>query len=115
MGRLPEHGSVFLGDRSGRRGAQVASRASGVEIMRVPLMLSTLFALTAISASGGEQLRIAVSPGQSFAPTTRNIRAGMVPTPENRALEVVAESEDFYRSSQVPLEGEGAPATVTFE
>jgi hypothetical protein len=78
-------------------------------------MLSTVFALTAISASGGEQLRIAVSPTQSFAPSNLNIRARMVPNPENRGLQVVAESEDFYRSSQVSLEGEGAPATIMFE
>ena len=83
--------------------------------MRVPLMLSTIFALTAISASGGEQLRLAVSPAQSFAPTNLNIRARMVPNPENRALTIVAESDEFYRSSQVSLEGDHAPAMITFE
>jgi hypothetical protein len=78
-------------------------------------MLSTVFALSAISASGGEQLRIAVSPAQSFAPSNLNIRARLVPSAENRALEVVAESGDFYRSSQITLEGERAPATIVFE
>jgi hypothetical protein len=71
--------------------------------------------LSAISASGGEQLRIAVSPAQSFAPSNLNIRARMVPNADNRALEVVAESGEFYRSSQITLEGERAPATITFE
>ena len=83
--------------------------------MRVPLMLSGLLALTTVSASGTDQLRIAVSPAQSFAPSNLNIRARVVPNPENRAIEVIAESGDFYRSSQIPLEGEHAPATIMFE
>jgi hypothetical protein len=84
-------------------------------MMRVPLMLSAMLALTTMSASGDEQLKIAVSPAQSFAPSNLNIRARVVPNAENRAIEVVAESGDFYRSSQIPLEGEHAPATVMFE
>ncbi len=78
-------------------------------------MLSTILALTAISASGGEQLRLAVSPMQSFAPSNLNIRARVVPNAENRALTIIAESEDFYRSSQIALEGDQAPATIMFE
>jgi hypothetical protein len=78
-------------------------------------MLSTIFALTAITASGGEQLRLAVSPLQSFAPSTLNIRARVVPHADNRALTIIAESEDFYRSSDVPLEGDHAPATIMIQ
>jgi hypothetical protein len=78
-------------------------------------MLSTIFALTAISASGGEQLRLAVSPAQSFAPANLNIRARVVPNAENRGLTIVAESDEFYRSSQISLEGDHAPATIMFE
>ena len=83
--------------------------------MRVPLMLSALLGLTTVSASGTEQLRIAVSPAQSFAPSNLNIRARVVPNADNRAIEVIAESGDFYRSSQISLEGEHAPATIMFE
>jgi hypothetical protein len=78
-------------------------------------MLATFVTLTTISASGGEQLRIAVSPAQSFAPSNLNIRARVVPNDSNRALQIVAESADFYRSSQVQLDGERAPATMMFE
>ena len=78
-------------------------------------MLTAIVALTAISASGGEQLRLAVSPAQSFAPSNLNVRARVVPNAENRSLTIIAESEDFYRSSQVQLEGDHAPATITFE
>jgi hypothetical protein len=34
---------------------------------------------------------------------------------ENRTLEVVAVSDDFYRSSEIELDGEQAPETVAFE
>jgi hypothetical protein len=78
-------------------------------------MLFALLALTTIRASGGEQLRIAVSPLQSLAPSTVNVRARVVPSQENRALEVIAESDDFYRSSRISLEGENAPAMLVFE
>ena len=84
-------------------------------MMRVPLMLFALVAATTISANGNEQLRIAVSPAQSFAPSNLNIRARLAPNADNRAIEVIAESGEFYRSSQISLEGENAPATIMFE
>jgi hypothetical protein len=79
------------------------------------LCVMALVAFTTISASGGEPLRIAVSPTQSFAPSNVNVRARVAPHAENRILEVIAESEGFYRSSQISLEGERAPALLTFE
>jgi hypothetical protein len=82
--------------------------------MRPTWLLSTFLALTIISASGGEQLKIAVSPAVSFAPSNVDIRARIAPDAENRALEVIVESEDFYRSSQRSLEGDHAPATISF-
>lgn len=83
--------------------------------MRVPLMMAAFLALASVSANGGEELRLAVSPAFSIAPTNLNIRARLVPSAENRALQVIAESGEFYRSSQIQLEGEHAPATITFE
>jgi hypothetical protein len=98
-----------------RRNASVPSDLSGVVMMKVPLLLSTILALTTMSANGDAQLRLAVSPAQSFAPSNLNIRARLVPSPENRALMIIAESDEFYRSSQIALEGDHAPATITFE
>ena len=62
-----------------------------------------------------DQLRLAVSPAQSFAPSNLNIRARVVPHVDNRALTIIAESADFYRSSQISLEGDHSPATINFE
>jgi hypothetical protein len=83
--------------------------------MRVALMLFTVLSLTTISANGGEQVRVAVSPRLSFAPSTVRVQVRLVPSDENRALEVVAESAEFYRISQVQLEGATAPAAMLFE
>jgi hypothetical protein len=83
--------------------------------MRVSLMLSTYLALIAVSASGDEQLRLAVTPAQSIAPANLSIRARVVPNAENRTLEIVAESGEYYRSSQIALQGEHAPITTLLE
>ena len=83
--------------------------------MRVILMLSALLSLTTISATGGEQLRIAASPIMSFAPSNLRVLTRLVPDAENRTLDVIVDSGEFYRSSQIPLEGEKAPAVITVE
>ncbi len=56
-----------------------------------------------------------VSPAMSFAPANLVIRTTVEPDADNRAMEVIAESGDFYRSSAIQLEGDRAPRTVTFE
>ena len=72
--------------------------------------------LAATSAAGANQpLAIKVSPAVSFAPANLVIRTSVDPDADNRALEVVAQSEDFYRSSTVTLDGDHAPKTTQFE
>ena len=83
--------------------------------MKVELMLSAVLSLTAISANGGENVKVAVFPLVSFAPSNVRIQVRIVPSDENRALEVVAESGAFYRSSQIQLEGAASPAAMQFE
>ena len=39
----------------------------------------------------------------------------MEPKDENRSIEIIAESEEFYRSSEVPLDGDRAPRTSLLE
>lgn len=73
-----------------------------------------ILALTA-SARGDEGLRIAVSPATAFAPADVTVRAVVEADPDNRAVEVVAESADFYRSSEMPLDGDRAPRTTTIQ
>jgi hypothetical protein len=73
-------------------------------------------ALTTTTVVGAkEPLSIRVSPAVSFAPTDLVIRTRVEPDANNRAMEVVADSNGFYRSSAIQLEGDRAPKTTTFE
>jgi hypothetical protein len=56
-----------------------------------------------------EQVSIRVSPAVSFAPADLVIQTRIEPDVNNRAMAIVADSEEFYRSSLIPLEGDGAP------
>ena len=58
---------------------------------------------------------MAVSPVQSFAPTNLTIRIHVETDAGNRALEVVADSGNYYRSSRMQLEGAEAPRTISLE
>ena len=65
--------------------------------------------------SAKESLSIRVSPATSFAPTNLVIQARVEPDANNRAIEVVADSEEFYRASTMPLEGDRAARTTMFQ
>jgi hypothetical protein len=83
--------------------------------MGVQWWVCWLMLAAATRADVGERLTMAVSPAQSFAPTTLTIRVHVKPDAENRALEIVAESGDYYRSSRIPLDGYEAPRTIVVE
>jgi predicted phage tail protein len=78
------------------------------------LVLGLALAATS-AASANQPLAIKVSPAVSFAPTDLIVQTRVEPDAENRSMEVVAESTDFYRSSTVELEGERAAKTTRFE
>jgi hypothetical protein len=71
--------------------------------------------LLAAPLGAGERLKIRVSPSVSFAPANLVVRTMIEANQDNRAIEIVAESDDFYRSSQIELDGDRAPRTTTFE
>jgi hypothetical protein len=83
--------------------------------VRLRLGLFWLLLSSAVSAGPTERLTLAVSPVSSFAPTNLVVRVHVTPDPANRALEVIAESSDYLRSSRMQLDGEDAPKTVTLE
>ena len=78
------------------------------------LILGMAVAATA-TASANQPLAIKVSPAVSFAPANLIIRTSVDPDADNRSLQVVAESDDFLRSSSITLEGDRAPKTTQFE
>jgi hypothetical protein len=69
----------------------------------------------ALPLSAGERLALKVTPAVGFAPVNLIVRAMIAADADNRAIEIVAESENFYRSSTIQLEGENAPRTSQFE
>jgi hypothetical protein len=83
--------------------------------MNVLVWVGGLAVLMIAVATAKEPLSLRVSPAMSFAPANLVIRTTLEPDANNRVMEVIAESSEFYRSSSIPLEGDRAPRTVTFE
>ena len=68
---------------------------------------------TAALGAAGDPVSVRVNPTVSVAPTVLAIRVNVVPQSENRALEIVVDSDDFYRLSRVQLDGDRAPLVNT--
>jgi hypothetical protein len=64
---------------------------------------------------GNQPLTLQVSPLMAPAPAFVSVRATVEANDDNRALEVIAQSPDFYRSSRVELPGRNAPRLAVFE
>jgi hypothetical protein len=80
--------------------------------------LHTLAALAMLAAApldAGERLAMRLSPTHGFAPATVTVTATVERDAQNRELEIQIESTQFYRSSLVPLDGENAARTNTFQ
>ncbi len=68
-----------------------------------------------IPASAGDRVSIRVSPAVGFAPANVFVRATVDANAENRSLEIIAESLDYYRSSEVTLDGDRAPRVTLMQ
>jgi hypothetical protein len=79
------------------------------------VLLIGVFLNLASVLGADERLTIVVVPSVAIAPATVRVRATIQPDADNRTLEVVAESTDFYSSSQLPLDGDRAPRVKAFE
>ena len=58
------------------------------------------------------RLTLRVTPTVTSAPAEVVVTATVERNADNRALEIAAESDDFFRSSLVTLEGDQAPRTT---
>jgi hypothetical protein len=65
--------------------------------------------------NGGQPLTMQVSPAMAPAPAFISVRAHVEANDENRYLEIVAQSSDFYRSSRISLDGGRAPRLSVFQ
>lgn len=64
------------------------------------------------SVKATEKLELRVSPAISLAPASVSIRAIVEHDADNRELEIVADSSDFFRRTVIDLDGEHAPKTT---
>jgi len=62
----------------------------------------------------GDRLSMRVSPTVAIAPADLTVRTMVESNAANRSIEIIAESADFYRSSEIPLNGEKAARTAHF-
>jgi hypothetical protein len=73
-------------------------------------------ALLVMAGSLGADERLSVqAPTVMLAPGHLVVETLVEPDPSNKSIQVTAESPDFYRSSEVQLEGGAAPRKNTFE
>ena len=93
-------------------GTSVAPRASEDNIVALTrVLLGGVLLAIAVPAGAGEKLAMRVSPAFSYAPATLIVQLSIEPDSDNRVVRVTAESADFYRSSDIALEGDRAPRT----
>jgi hypothetical protein len=79
--------------------------------MRPLLVIAIVLASTGVSTR--ERLEMRARPAFAFAPSDVQMEFSIVPDAANRALEVSAESDDFFRSSVMELDGERAPRVIS--
>jgi hypothetical protein len=80
------------------------------------LGITTLLAtITVVKLAAAAPLTMTVAPYMAFAPADLRVRVGVPRSPQNRSLLIVAESDQFFRSSEMPLDGEGAPRTIVVQ
>ena len=83
--------------------------------MKVGASLTILVILTAAGVDANDRLAIRVSPAVAYAPATLRVQTTIEADAANRSVEIIAESDDFYRSSEMQLDGEAAPRTTFFQ
>ena len=83
--------------------------------MSVRTWIFVLAVMMTMVVGAKEPLSMRVSPAISFAPANLVIRTSVEPDADNRAMEIVADSDEFYRSSAIQLDADRAPKTTTFE
>ena len=71
--------------------------------------------VTALPLGAVERVTMTVSPTQAVAPSDVVVRVHVAPHVANRAVVIVAESGDYYRSSVVQLDGESGPPVIVLE
>jgi hypothetical protein len=80
----------------------------------IALLLLSI-ATSAVGLNAANRLSVKVSPAQALAPAFMRVQATVQPDAGNRSLRVVAQSDDFYRSTEVEIEGDRGPNVRVIE
>jgi len=83
--------------------------------MQPKIWLVLALLILAVPLSGNSPLGLRVTPEMAFEPARVNIHVRIEPNPDNRAVEIVAESDAFYRSSRIDVDGDRAPRMTLFQ
>jgi hypothetical protein len=74
-----------------------------------------LLAAMGNQAGAGEKIAMTASPHVAYAPAHLTVRTTIEVDAANRALEIAIDSDDFYRSSLIQLDGDNAPRVSVVE
>jgi len=83
--------------------------------IRIAAMVAAIMFFRSFGADAAHQMNLRVWPSVATAPATLLIYASIVQNEDNRRLRIVANSDDFSRSSEISLDGENSPKVLTFE
>lgn len=83
--------------------------------MRRRIWLAALLIASATPLAASEPLTLRLSQPAATAPATVFVQVSVEPHADNRALEVVVDSDQYYRGSKVSLDGDEERRTHTFE
>jgi hypothetical protein len=81
-----------------------------LKTLRVGMFVVAMASTAPVAAT--DSVSLEVSPTVSFAPAVVRIRIKVEPNATNRVMKVVADSDSFYRSSTIQLDGDQAPLTT---
>lgn len=71
--------------------------------------------LFAVPLAGDEAITVSVTPAMSVEPANVCVHVMVVPNAANRAMEIAVESANYYRSSEVSLDGDRAARSTMFD
>jgi hypothetical protein len=112
---VQQDGRITIGVHGPPLAAAGAVRHDVMKWLAGFILFTGLVAAIDPGAAANERLSMRVSPAVAFAPANLVVRTQIAADEANRSIEIVAESEDFYRSSEIQLDGERAPRTSVFE
>ena len=83
--------------------------------MKIRVLILTVFAISVAPLVAGERVGLQVTPTMAFAPADLRVRASVPADDGNRAVEISAESHNFYSSSEIQLDGDRGQRTTMVE